>query len=302
MDVSLILVNYNSKEHLERCLASIKQNNKRHSLEIIVVDNASTDGSQAMVRAAHPEVTLIRNTNNLGFGKANNLGIQLAKGKYLLLLNNDTILNNDAIAALVKCLDNAPKAGIVACKVFEPDGKIQKNCRSFPLSPFDTMFGRASLFSKLFPSNPITKRTTLSDWDYNSPRQVDWVSGACMLIRRKVLDQIGLLDENYFMYWEDTDFCKRAKDAGWEIWFTPEGEIVHYSGQGGGKRPLSLKLYTIYQMHRSAYYYFLKHHYKTPLHPMAVITFLGMITLVTVKSAQAIIKSIFGSVLPKGTK
>jgi GT2 family glycosyltransferase len=142
----------------------------------------------------------------------------------------------------------------------------------------------------LFPNNPITKRNTLSDWDYNSPRQVDWVSGAAMMVRSEVLEQVGLLDENFFMYWEDTDFCKRARDAGWEVWFTPEAEIIHYTGQGGGERSLWLKLFTLYQMHRSAYYFFLKHYYKNPFHPMAILTFMGMLTLIGAKSIIEIMK------------
>lgn len=285
MDISLILINHNSNELLNGCLSSVKRMGKDITFETIVVDNASTDGSIEMVKTFYPEVKLIKNLINLGFGRANNLGIQLAKGKYMLLLNNDTKLKNDALMIMASFLKNNPKAGIVTCKLVEPDDTIQHNCRSFPLTPFDTMFGRASLLSKIFPNNPITRRNTLSDWDYNFPRQVDWVSGACMMVRREVFDQIGLLDENFFMYWEDTDLCKRASDAGWQIWFTPNAEIIHYTGQGGGKRSLQLKLYTIYQMHRSAYYYFRKHYYKSPFHPMALITFIGMVVLVSCKSA-----------------
>jgi GT2 family glycosyltransferase len=295
MDLSIILVNYNSKAYLASCLSSIKQLSNSLSLETIVVDNASTDGSQEMIVSSYPKVSLIKNSSNLGFGKANNLGIQLAKGKYILLLNNDTTLKNDALTILVQFLDKNQKAGIVTSKLYESSGKIQKNCRSFPVTPFDTMFGRASLLSKLFPNNPITRKNTMSTWDYKTPRQVDWVSGAAMMVKREVFDRIGLLDENIFMYWEDTDFCKRAKDAGWEIWFTPEAEIIHYTGLGGGRRSLWLKLFTIYHMHWSAYYYFRKHYYKNIFHPMAILCLIGMITLISFKATAAIISSLFSS-------
>jgi len=146
------------------------------------------------------------------------------------------------------------------------------------------MFGRASLLTKLFPNNPWSAKNLLSDWDYESKREVDWVSGAAMLIRKELLGQIGLLDGNYFMYWEDTDICKRTKDAGWKIMFIPEAEIIHLTGRGGGKRNLRLSLYTTYQMHRSAYHYFLKHYYKHAFTPLAIFTFMGMLTLAAVKS------------------
>jgi GT2 family glycosyltransferase len=155
------------------------------------------------------------------------------------------------------------------------------------------MFGRASLFTKLFPSNPWSKNNLLANWDYNSIREVDWVSGAALMIRREVFEIVGGLDEDYFMYWEDTDWCKRIRDAGWQIWFTPDGEIIHFTGQGGGKRSLWLKLLTIYHLHRSAYLYFRKHYYKNALHPIAILTFVGMIVLVAVKSVLESVKYIF---------
>jgi GT2 family glycosyltransferase len=288
--ITICLVNHNACKYTIDCIDSIKRNARQATdCTIIVVDNKSTDGSARKIKDKHPDVLLILSETNVGFATANNLAIAKARGEYVLLLNNDTVLRNDALTLLARFLAENPKTGIITCKLFEPDGKIQKNCRSFPLTPFDTMFGRASLLSKLFPNNPITKRTILSGWDYNSPRQVDWVSGACMMVRREVFDQIGLLDENFFMYWEDTDLCKRARDAGWEIRYTPEGEITHYSGQGGGNRSLPLKLFTIYQMHRSAYYYFRKHYYHNPLHPMALFAYAGMWTLVLGKSIIAIL-------------
>jgi GT2 family glycosyltransferase len=290
MLLSIVIVNYNAKDLTLDCIASIHQKTSV-PFEIILVDNASVDNSASEVKKKSRQVRVIENQINYGFGKGNNQGISKAEGKYIILLNNDTVLKNDAFDKMVDFMGRNPRAGILTCKLYEPDGQAQKNCRSFPVTPFDTMFGRASLLSKLFPNNPITKKNVLSGWDYNSTRKVDWVSGAAMMVRREVFEKVGLLDENFYMYWEDTDFCKRASEAGWEISYIPDAEIIHFTGRGGGRRSLSLKLYTMFQMHHSAYYYFLKHHYKHPLHPMAVLTFLGMVYLVSIKGIAEIFKS-----------
>lgn len=289
--ISIIIVNHNSEKYLLDCVGSIVKYGNPAQMEIIVVDNGSAVSGLGALKARFNDVIIIENKNNIGFASANNMAIRRASGEYLLLLNNDTLVFSDVIGALAEFANKYAKGGIIAPRIYEADGKtVQKNCRSFPQTPFDTMFGRASLLSKIFPNNPITKKTTLSEWDYNSPRQVDWVSGAAMMIRREVFDQIGLLDENFFMYWEDTDLCKRARDAGWEVWFTPAAEIIHFTGKGGGERPLGLRLYTMYQMHRSAYYYFRKHFYKNPFHPMAILTFAGMVVLIGLKSVIEISK------------
>ena len=292
MDLSIVIVNYNSKNYLDRCLSSIYDKTKDLEFEIIVVDNASNDNSRQLLKEKYPQVKLITNSKNLGFGKANNQGIDVVQGKYVLLLNNDTELINNALKIMFDFIEQHPEAGLVTCKLFEGNGQVQKNCRSFPLTPFDTMFSRASLMTKLFPNNSISQRVTLSDWNYDSRRQVDWVSGACMLIRREVLDRVGVFDDNYFMYWEDTDLCKRIRDAGWQIWFLPEPQIMHFTGKGGGKRSLKLRLFMMFAMHRSAYYYFLKHYYHNIFHPMAVLTFCGMLVLVAVKSFIELAKSL----------
>jgi hypothetical protein len=257
--------------------------------EVLVVDNASTDGSRKMVKAKYPAVKLLENPENTGFAAANNKALRMAGGKYVILLNNDTELKNNAFKLMVDFMDQHAGVGILTCKLFEADGRIQKNCRSFPVTPFDTFFARASLFSRLFPNNPISRKNLVSDWDYNSRREVDWVSGAAMLINKRVIDQIGGLDELYYMYWEDTDYCKRARDKGWKIMFLPAAEIIHYTGSGGTKQSTLFNvLKMIYHKHRSAYLYFLKFHYKNPSHPMALFTYAGMLFLVAIKSADKI--------------
>ncbi|OGB88340.1 hypothetical protein A3J44_03955 [candidate division WOR-1 bacterium RIFCSPHIGHO2_02_FULL_45_12] len=237
-----------------------------------------------MLLRKFPVVKLIENEQNKGFAYANNQAIKLASGKYVMLLNNDTILKNDALDKMVAYLEENPQVGVVTCKLFEADGiTIQRNCRTFP-TPWGTMFGRASLLTRLFPKNPLSTINLLSDWNYNSVREIDWASGAALIVRRSVIDQVGLLDDkNFFIYWEDTDWCKRIHDAGWKIVFVPDAEIIHLTGSGGGKRSLFLSNLMIYQMHRSAYNYFRKHHLKSWLNPMTFITFCGFITLTTLK-------------------
>lgn len=290
--LSVCLVNHNAGELTLHCLRSIRAKTVNPSYEIILVDNASTNDGLAAITREFPQITLIRNERNVGFAKANNQAIRAARGKYLLLLNNDTLLRNDACGRLAAFMEGHPGVGILAGKLYKPNGKVQRNCRSFYKTPFDTMFGRASLLSKLFPGNPVTQRNTLSDWDYNSVREVDWVSGACMMVRREVFDRIGLLDERFFMYWEDTDLCKRARDAGWSVWFTPKAEITHLTGQGGGRRTLKTRIFMIYEMHSSAYYYFRKYYYRSAWHPLAIISYLGLLALVAGKTVYESLRSI----------
>lgn len=292
-ELSIIIVNHNAKNYLKNCIDSILKSLKDVKYEIIVVDNASIDGSAAMMRQLFPQVKIIAASKNLGFARANNVGIKMAMGENILLLNNDMIVIDKAINVLLEFLSKHKGVGVVTGKLSEENGKIQYNCRSFPLTPFDALFGRASLLSKLFPWNPITRRNILSGANKNIASSVDWVSGACMLVRREVFDQVGLLDEAFFMYWEDADFCMRARAAGWEVWFCPGAEFIHFTGRGGGKRSLRLKLFTMFQMHRSAFWYFRKHYYKSFFHPMAAIAYLGMIFLITAKVIMEMINHLF---------
>jgi hypothetical protein len=238
-------------------------------------------------------VNIIANRRNLGFAKANNQAINASIGKYIILLNNDTVLQNNALDKMVNLLEKNRDVGVVASKIVEIDGKtIIRTCRSFP-SPFSAIFGRASLFTRIFPGNPWSNKNLLLDRDYDSMNDVDWTPCAAFMVRRDVIEDVGLLDESFFMYWEDTDWCKRIRRAGWRIVFFPEAVIIHHGGRGGGKRSLRLKLFTLYHMHRSAYYYFRKHYYKSIFHPMAILAFAGVVTLVGFKGAIEIGKSLF---------
>ncbi|MFC1511325.1 glycosyltransferase family 2 protein [Candidatus Margulisiibacteriota bacterium] len=282
--LSIVLVNHNARKLTQHCIQSIYDKTKNTLIEIILVDNASLDGSAVCLKEKFPEIIIIQNINNTGFAHANNQAIKISSGKYVMLLNNDTVLKNEALDKMIAFMDEDEEAAALTCKLFNRDGvTIQRNCRTFP-TPSGTMFGRASLLTKLFPNNPWSSKNLLTDWDYNSAREIDWASGAALMVRRSVIDQVGLLDDkNFFIYWEDTDWCKRIHGAGWKIFFTPEAEIIHFTGSGGGRRSFLLSNLMIYQMHRSAYNYFRKHYFKSWLNPMTISTFLGFVLLVSIK-------------------
>jgi GT2 family glycosyltransferase len=260
--------------------------------EIILVDNAS-DNEMVSIKQEFPTIKIIENKVAVGFGEANNQALSLARGEYLFLLNNDTVLVNDAVKTMADFLDKNQQAGAVTCKLFEADGiTVQKNCRSFP-TPFGTFFGRASLLTRIFPKNPWSVRNLLADSDYESEKQVDWCSGAAIMVKRKVYEKTGGFDnQTFFMYWEDTDWCKRIRDAGWQIWFNPNAKIIHLSGKGGTKtRSLLHNLRMMWHLHFSAYKYFRKHYYASAFHPMSILLLLGMLALVFMKATLAITKA-----------
>ncbi len=230
VDLSIIIVNYNVKEFLENALISIKKAIEGINAEIFVVDNASEDGSVEMVRQKFPDVHLIANTENLGFAKANNQALKLARGKYILLINPDTIVQEDTFKVLISFLESHPDCGMVGCKVLNPDGTLQLACRrSFPTPwvAFTKMVG----LSSLFPKSKIFARYNLTYLDPNEVAEVDAVSGSFMMIRREVYEKIGGLDEDFFMYGEDIDWCYRIKKAGWKIYYVPFTQIIHFKGE-----------------------------------------------------------------------
>jgi len=270
LDLSIIIVNYNTKDLLETCLKSISQNTHNILYEIVVVDNHSKDSSVQMIEGEFPDARLIKNKSNNGYSKANNQGINISQGRYILLLNSDTEVSNDALNKAVKFMDDNSEIGICGLKLLNADGSIQLSCRSFPT--FSTaIFNRYSIITRLFPDNKFSREYLLSDWDHKSIMDVDWVSGACMLIRREVIDKIGLLEEKFFMYSEDVDLCYRAKENGWRIVYYPLSEVIHYIGKSSEKKPFL----SIFERHKSMYLYYKKHYSRE-------ILFLDLITLLAI--------------------
>ncbi len=256
-DLSIIIVNWNVRQRLEQCLLSIYPpagDRPTLTIETIVVDNASTDGSVDMVRRAFPQVTLIANSDNPGFTGGNNQGIAASQGRYVLLLNPDTQVLNDALTRMVAYMDAQPHIGALGPMLLNPDGSVQSSRRRFPRPA--TAFLESTVLQSWFPRHRLLRDYYVLDTPNDVIAQVDWVTGACLLTRREVLDQIGLLDDGYFMYSEELDWCRRAKMAGWQVVYFPEARVIHYGGQSSEQ----VKTFQIIQFNRSKIRYFRKHH------------------------------------------
>lgn len=233
MDISIIIVSFNTKEILRNCLQSIVgAEYSRPQTEIIVVDNASSDGSIELVRKEFPEVKLILNQTNLGFAKANNIGIKQALGKYLLLLNSDTVIFPDTLPKMFEFMENNSRIGVSTCKVELGNGKLDPAChRGFP-TPW-VSFCYFTKLEKLFPKIKFFSGYHEYYKDFTKPHEIDSPSGAFYFIRKKTIDEVGLLDEDYYMYGEDLDWSYRIKQRGWKIYYNPETKIIHYKKQSG---------------------------------------------------------------------
>ncbi|MHC1739095.1 MAG: glycosyltransferase [Ignavibacteriaceae bacterium] len=230
MDLSIIIVNYNVKEFLENSLQSILKATRRISSEIIVVDNASDDGSIDLIKNKFPDVQLIENKENLGFSRANNIALNIARGKYLLLLNPDTIVEEDTFETMIKFFDENKEVGLAGCKIINPDGTLQAGCRrSFP-GPWNS-FCKVTGLSSLFPKSRIFARYNLTYLDENHTHEVDAISGSFMFLKSEVYKRIGGLDEDFFMYGEDLDWCFRVQQAGYKVFYVHSTQIIHYKGE-----------------------------------------------------------------------
>ena len=229
MKLSIIIVNYNTKQYLRDTLTAIYDYAPDFEFEIIVVDNASRDGSWYMLKNEFPQVRTIKNTTNVGFARANNQAIPRAMGKLILFLNPDAVPKPGAIDKLVNFMDTTPYTGCVGGKLLNSDASLQLSCRSFP-TYISVFFGRQSLFRKLFPGNPFSKGFLLTDLDYSKTQKVDWIIGACMLTHREILDRYGYFDEHFFLFVEDLDFCYRVKKSGLDIYYFPDAVFKHYHG------------------------------------------------------------------------
>jgi GT2 family glycosyltransferase len=256
MDVSIIIVAWNVKDLLQSCLKSVYEQTKAVEFEVIYVDNASEDGSVDMVAKEFPEVNVITNNENKGFIEANNQGIEVAKGRYVLLLNSDTIVLDNAIAKSVAFADAHPRAAVVGCRVLNPDRTLQRSCFMYP-SALNTFLSATYLY-KILPKNRFFGREHMTWWDYEDVREVETVCGCFSLVRSEAIKQVGLMDKTYFVYGDDPDWCYRFKKNGWKVMFTPEPQIIHYGGQTTDQMADEFKLQlcgsklTFIKLHRSA--------------------------------------------------
>lgn len=253
--VSIVIVNWNTRDILRDCLISIARETQQPH-EVIVVDNASSDGSADLVRDEFPDVRLIANDANRGFAAANNQGLEIARGDNLLLLNPDTIILNGAIDTMLDWLAQHPDVGCVGCQVLEDEDTIQRTCFADP-GPGNLALSEFGL-RRLSPQNRFLSHAEYGNWDRRSEREVDVVSGMFMLVPRRVFEAVGLLDEAFFVYSEEADWCRRIRDAGWRCVFAPEAQILHLDG--GGKSTVQIRSRMFVQMQKSKMIYLRKHY------------------------------------------
>jgi len=253
-DLSICIPTLKAKDLLRDCLRSVYASTRKIAFEIIVVDNNSRDGTVEMLKAEFPEVRLIANDFNGGFSRATNQALQISCGRHALLLNNDTVVLDGALDRLVEFINTHPEIGICGPKVLNRDRTFQKQCRRSLALPWD-LFCYFSGLSWLFPKSRLFARYLMTYEDENKTHPVDAVSGSCMLIRREVMDQIGLLDEWFFAYQEDTDYCLRAKRAGWLVYYYPGAQIIHYASHGGSR---VAPYRSIWEWHKSYFIYYRK--------------------------------------------
>ncbi|MCK5617547.1 glycosyltransferase family 2 protein [Candidatus Pacearchaeota archaeon] len=258
MQLSIIIVNFNTKNVTTNCIFSIYDKiSKQISYEIILVDNNSTDGSVEFLSKTFPKIKVIVNQENLGFAKANNQGLKIAKGRNVLLLNSDTVLKTD-LSQVLSFIDNKEEVGVIGCKVLNKDNSLQYSCFKQP-NIFTELFFFCFNIIKTFPWDPVVYWKYMKFWNHNSVRFVDCVSGCFMLIKQSLIEQIGGLDEQFFMYYEDSEFCHRVrKMAKKKVVYFPNDIICHLHGKSGDKT----RFITLKECFKSAVIYFNKRHGK----------------------------------------
>lgn len=265
MDISVIIVNWNTRDLLRNCLESIRKTIKGTACEVIVVDNGSSDGSVDMLRSEYPEVRILENGANLGFAAANNRGFSIMSGRYALLLNTDAVLTENAVACLYEFMEKRPDAAMACGQLLNADGSRQNSIASFPTAL--TLLANMPLLEYLFPGKYPSKR-----YDYGEPIEVDSGIGACLMVRKKAMDEVGFLDERYFFFFEETDWACRMKRAGWKVYHVPAAKIYHLQGQSIGNDVRSR-----IEFYRSRYLFFRKWHGRGYYRSVSAIIFLRLL-------------------------
>lgn len=250
VDISIIFVNWNTRELLVQCLRALPASLGDVAAEIIVVDNASTQGNLESLVDDFAGLRLLLNDSNRGFAAANNQAMQIANGRYFLLLNTDTLPGRGELQRLVEFADNHPRAGLVGVMLLNGDGSFQASYADFP-----SVHGETLLLLKLAERFKGAHFPFHAPQESLKPRRCDWVQGACLLAAREAIQDFGPLDEGYFMYTEETDWCARARESGWEVWYTPDVKIIHYGGQSAAHQPAAKRR----QLYGSKVRFFRKH-------------------------------------------
>ena len=253
VDISVVIVTYNSRRHVDACLASLREHTRGVSYEVIVVDNASADGTSEHVAEAYAWARVIVRRSNAGLSCALNEGVAASSGRFVMALNPDTRIDADVLAPLTAYLSEHPDAGVVAPKLLDDDGGLQLSCRAFP-GYATALFGRYSMLTKMFPGNRFSRGYLLSDFDHDSVRDVDWVSGASLMFPREVFDRLGGWDAGFFLFNEDVDFCRRVHDAGLRVAYVPAVAVYHEIGISK-EAPARI----VIERHKSMWRYYRKH-------------------------------------------
>ena len=270
--ISVIIVNYNVRDFLEQALLSVRRALRDMQSQIIVVDNASVDGSVPMLKERFPEILLIENPENSGFSAANNQAIKQAEGEFIVLLNPDTVVQEDTFSKLLDFFSKNPQASAATCKILNPDGTFSIDCRHSIPGPA-TAFWKMIGFSKLFPKSKIFGKYNLTYLDENQTYRVEGISGSFMMMRSEIVRKVGLLDEDFFMYCEDIDYCHRINQAGGEIYYVPDSQIIHYKGESTKKNNLDY----VITFNRSLYKFYKKHYRQKYIFPLKWLILLGTI-------------------------
>lgn len=268
MRISIIIVSWNAKALLLDCLRSIVAQRFNGSLEIIVVDNASSDGSPEAVADHFPAVKVIRNNRNYGFAKANNIGIRQSTGDYLLLINSDVVVGESCFSKMLEYMDAHQEIGVLGPRISGGNGRLQRSCMGYP--SLWRAFSRALALDSLFPRSKLFGGQLLTFWAHDETRQVEVINGCFWMLRRSSVEQVGLLDERFLIYGEDIDWCRRFNDSGWKVVFFHEASAIHYGGGSSSNAPLKFYL----EMQRANYQYWLKHHSRPASYAFLLINLL----------------------------
>lgn len=254
MDISIIIVNWNTKDLLAECLRSIQSQSLDYTYEIIVVDNGSEDGSQQVVSREFPKVTLVENKLNLGFGKANNIGLQSAEGRYICFVNSDIEMIDGCLQVLTQYMDDNRSVGMAGPQILYPDLRIQDSCRKFP-SIWSSFCGAFKL-DRIFPTSAFLSGEHMFYFSHAEEVKPDYLAGCLLMVRKTALDEVGAFDERFFIYAEEVDLAKRLWDGCWEVAFVPQAKAVHHHAGSSSRDPLRFKL----AQQKSIFQYWLKHH------------------------------------------
>ena len=269
MNITIGVISFNTKELLADCLASIARQGNDLLAKTVVIDNASTDGSSGLVEEKYPQVELISNNDNLGYAKAANQVLKNSKSQFVLLLNSDTILHDKSIESILDFMQGCPQAGAVGPLLLNPDGSNQASGRRFPSFLDASMH---AFLGVIAPDNRFSRRYKLMDWDRKHKKEIDWISGAAIVLRRQAVKEIGLFDERFFMYVEDMDLCYRLWENGWKIFLLPEAKVTHYIGESSKQ----LNVQMIREFQKSIYRFYLKQNAHSPKRFLAPLVKLGL--------------------------